>query len=506
MEQEYRPKDKPLLKPAGWRLIAIISAAAVALSVAGFYHLSQVKAEKIKAEEAQTVPAPPKAVTALGRLEPQGEVIKLSAPASIEGTRIKEILVKQGDKVRAGDAIAVLDSRERLAAVLAQAEKQVKVAEARLAQVEAGAKAGEIEAQKATIARLEAQLRGEKETQEATIARLEAQLRGEKATQEATITRLNAQREGDNTVQEATLGRLTAQLKGEIAAQQAKIDRIKAQLSNAESEYSRHQQLYRDGAIAISLLDNKRLTFETVREELIEEQANLNKIEGIGREQLVEQQANINKIDITTQQQINEATATRSKTVETLEEQLNEARSTRDQTISTLQQQINEAKANLERISEVRPVDVRTAQAEVESAVATVAKAQADLDQAFIKTPTNGQILKVHTRPGETVGNEGIADVGQTELMFVVAEIYESDIEQVKVGQPATITSSAINGELRGTVDEIGLQIGKKDVLDTDPAADVDARVVEVKIRLNPEDSKRVAGLTNLQVEVKIYI
>ena len=59
MEQEYRPKDKPLLKPAGWRLIAIISAAAVALSVAGFYHLSQVKAAKIKAEEAQTVPAPP---------------------------------------------------------------------------------------------------------------------------------------------------------------------------------------------------------------------------------------------------------------------------------------------------------------------------------------------------------------------------------------------------------------------------------------------------------------
>ena len=34
--------------------------------------------------------------------------------------------------------------------------------------------------------------------------------------------------------------------------------------------------------------------------------------------------------------------------------------------------------------------------------------------------------------------------------------------------------------------------------------ADKDARVVEVKVRLDPEDSEKVAGLTNLQVRVKI--
>lgn len=506
MEQEYLSKEKPFLKPAGLRLIALVAVAAVAVGAAGFYHLSQVKAAKIKAEQALEVPVAPAAVTALGRLEPQGEVIKLSAPASIEGTRIQEILVKQGDRVRTGDVIAVLDSKERLAAVLAQAEKQVKVAEARLAQVEAGAKSGEIEAQKATIARLEAQVRGEKETQDATLARLEAQLRGEKDTQAATITRLNAQREGDNKAQEATLGRLSAQLQGEIAAQKAKIERVKAELNNAESEYQRYQQLYREGAIAISSLDTKRLTFETVREQLVEERATLNKIEGIGREQLVEEQANRNKIDITTQQQINEATATRSKTVDTLEEQLNEARAIRNQTVATLEQQINEAKANLERISEVRPVDVRAAQAEVESALATVAKAQADFDQAYVKAPFSGQILKIHTRAGEVIGNDGIAELGQTDQMFVVAEVYESDIDKVKVGKPATITSTALSGELQGIVDQVGLQIGKKDILDTDPAADVDARVVEVKIRLNKEDSQRVANLTNLQVEVKISL
>ena len=54
----------------------------------------------------------------------------------------------------------------------------------------------------------------------------------------------------------------------------------------------------------------------------------------------------------------------------------------------------------------------------------------------------------------------------------------------------------AAAGRSLGTVDRIGLKIGKKDVLDTDPAADTDARVVEVEIRL--DDPQQVAGLTNL--------
>jgi HlyD family secretion protein len=57
---------------------------------------------------------------------------------------------------------------------------------------------------------------------------------------------------------------------------------------------------------------------------------------------------------------------------------------------------------------------------------------------------------------------------------------------------------------LGGTVRVVGLKIGKKDVLNTDPAADVDARVVEVKILLTPESSKKVAGLTYAKALVKI--
>jgi HlyD family secretion protein len=145
----------------------------------------------------------------------------------------------------------------------------------------------------------------------------------------------------------------------------------------------------------------------------------------------------------------------------------------------------------------------------VQSAIASLKKAQANLsEQGYVRSPVNGQILKIHAKAGENIGSDGIVELGQTDRMVVTAEVYESDISKVKVGQKATIVSdsNAFEGEIQGTVSQVGLQIGRKDALSTDPAADVDARVVEVKIRLNPDDSDRVAGLTNSKVIVKILI
>ncbi|PSB57228.1 HlyD family secretion protein, partial [filamentous cyanobacterium CCP1] len=93
---------------------------------------------------------------------------------------------------------------------------------------------------------------------------------------------------------------------------------------------------------------------------------------------------------------------------------------------------------------------------------------------------------------------------GQTHQMNVIAEVYELDINNVQVGQRATMTSHAFSGELHGTVTRTGLQINPQNILSTDPAADVDRRIVEVKIRLDPDDSQRVSSLTNLQVNVLI--
>ena len=66
----------------------------------------------------------------MGRLEPQGEVISLAAPSTVQGARIAQMMVAEGDEVRQGQVIAVLDTKQRLEAALAQAEAGVRVAEA----------------------------------------------------------------------------------------------------------------------------------------------------------------------------------------------------------------------------------------------------------------------------------------------------------------------------------------------------------------------------------------
>ena len=133
---------------------------------------------------------------------------------------------------------------------------------------------------------------------------------------------------------------------------------------------------------------------------------------------------------------------------------------------------------------------------------AQLERARAELAQAVVRSPITGRVLDVHARAGERVGLDGIAELGQTEAMYAVAEVYETDVQRVRVGQRAIISSPALPRAVSGTVDRIGLKIGKKDVLSVDPAAKTDARVVEVRIAL--DDAKAVDGFTNLEVDVAI--
>ena len=388
------------------------------------------------ANSSETEPEIP-AVTALGRIEPQGEVIKISAPSAFSTSKIGQLLVKEGDWIEPQQAIALLDYYSLKRAALEKAEKEIQVAKANLAIIKAGAKAGEIKAQQATIARLKGQLQSE--------------MIGKKA----------------------NVDRLQAQLASEEKAQKAAIARLKSELNNAEIEFKRYEDLVSDGAAAVSILDQRRTSLETAQEKVKEGEANLKRIQ------------------------------------DTLIEAIREAKAVNQETINTLKKQIEEAKAHLERIAEVRTVDVEEAQAQVEKAIAAFKEAEADLELAYVKAPMKGQIIKINTRAGETIDPEkGIAELGQTQQMMVVAEVYESDIVKVKVGQKATITSEsgAFSHQLEGTVSEVGLQVGKKDVLSSDPAADVDVRVVEVKIKLDPKSSTLVSGLTYARVIAKILI
>lgn len=316
-----------------------------------------------RAESSDSLPAL-SAVSALGRLEPEGEITVLSAPSSLDGTttRVGTLLVGEGDWVKADQVVAVLDVQARRQAAVEQATAAVQIAEAELARVKAGARSGEIDAQKALVVRLE------------------------------------------------------------------------AELANALQEYQRFEMLAQRGAISDSERDSRRLVVETTQAEL------------------------------------------------------------------------ENARSSLNGIAEVRPVDVSVAEAEVERAIATVSQAKAELEATYIRSPKSGQVININALPGEIIGNEGILELGQTTQMVAIAEIYETDIGQIKVGQKAIITSAATQGKLQGTVSQIGLEVSQQDAFSLDPTTTTDNRIVEVRIRLDAESSEQVSGLSNLQVNVVIQV
>lgn len=138
----------------------------------------------------------------------------------------------------------------------------------------------------------------------------------------------------------------------------------------------------------------------------------------------------------------------------------------------------------------------------VEMARAGLDRAIANREMSTVRAPIDGQILEIHARAGESVNEKGIVEIGDTRRMYAVAEVYETDIGRVKIGQHALISSPALPRVLTGKVERIGLLIGKKDILKTDPVADADARVVEVEIFL--DDAESAARLTNLRVDIVI--
>lgn len=284
----------------------------------------------------------------------------------------------------------------------------------------------------------------------------------------AKLNTLEAELQGQATAQNALINRLQSDLIGQTNAQQAVIDRLAAELTTNKAECDRLSTLLDQGAVSTSEQENTCLAQAVTTKQKVEAEASLARIRSSGQEQIAEAEAQLNR------------------------------------TIQTLQSQQAETLGTLDQVTEVRGVDVSVAEAELTVAIAQLTQARAELDLAYVKAPLTGQILKINTRPGEIVTNQGIVEVGDTQNMYAIAEIYETDIHRIQVGQKATIISQAIDDPLRGTVDKIGLQVGSQQIFSTNPSLDVDTRVVEVDIRLDPSASRQVAHMTNMRVNVVI--
>ena len=297
-------------------------------------------------------------VHALGRLEPRGEVVRLAPPAGNDGARVETLLVAEGDEIPPQTLVARLDTYSRKVAELKEAEARLLAAQARLAQTNAGAKPGDIEAQQAAVDLLAEQMK---------------------------VSRRDLER----------------------------AERFRNQKAISGEDFDKYQWA----------LDKTTLEFRRARQ-------------------------------------------------------------------------------LLDAIREVRETDVRVQETEVVAAQAAVAAAKERVEAAEVRNPTAGRILKIHTRPGEKVGDNGLLELGDVSHMQAVAEVFEGDVGLLTPGQRATVIVDGTRDELRGTIVELGNIVARKVVLTNDPVSDTDARVVEVRVQLDRESSRRVERLSKARVEV----
>ena len=128
-----------------------------------------------------------------------------------------------------------------------------------------------------------------------------------------------------------------------------------------------------------------------------------------------------------------------------------------------------------------------------------------DLFNSKLRSPIDGYILAINTRVGERSKNEGILDIGSSQNMQALIEVYESDINRVFISQKVELSSE--NGGfkkiIKGEVTRISPQVKQRKVLSTDPTGDADARIIEVLVNLNEESIKLVKNYTGMKVIAK---
>ena len=128
-----------------------------------------------------------------------------------------------------------------------------------------------------------------------------------------------------------------------------------------------------------------------------------------------------------------------------------------------------------------------------------------DLFNSKLRSPIDGFILEINTRVGERPKNEGILDIGSSQEMEALIEVYESDIDRVFISQNVELSSE--NGGfqkiLKGKVIRISPQVKQRKVLSTDPTGDADSRIIEVLVKLDKESREVVKNYAGMKVIAK---
>jgi HlyD family secretion protein len=190
------------------------------------------------------------------------------------------------------------------------------------------------------------------------------------------------------------------------------------------------------------------------------------------------------------------------------ESELTAARAIRDKTEKGYDQ--SDALLKAKRIAAVAELEELLRRVPLDSVEGNLRIAERRLQATQVKAPVAGQILKVIAHEGDATANQPIFQLADTSAMVVIAEVYETDIRELDAWlreSPgvANITSRALDKPLTGKVhgNKIARMIAKNHLFSMNPREDIDRRVVEVRVDIEPDSVELASRYVGLEVEVQ---
>ncbi len=326
--------------------------------------------------------------------------------------RLEQLRVEQGDRVEAGEIIAIMESKD-INARLVQARARLNRAEARLRELKNGNRGEDI-----------AQARARLEQAQANLAELRAGSRRENI--EQARARL-----------EQAQARLTRVKAGsrfeEIAQAEARVADAQARVELTAVRRRRNQQLADEGAISQDSLDEAVTENRRAQASLQEAQRQLAQLQQNRREELIQAEAEV--------QEAQQALALQEN-------------GPRKEEIARAEAQVQEAQQALAlQENGPRKETITQAEAEVNEALGQLREVEVQLEDTIIRAPFAGQITQRYATEGAFVTpTTSASSAGQATSTSIVAlargleilaKVPEADISQIQPGQVVEIVADA---------------------------------------------------------------
>lgn len=149
--------------------------------------------------------------------------------------------------------------------------------------------------------------------------------------------------------------------------------------------------------------------------------------------------------------------------------------------------------------------ELRRAESQVRQAQAELGVARAALGSTLVASTLDGKVTRKLVEPGEAVDvSMPLMVLGDLQKVIVKAEVDETDVGKLSIGQRAEVTADAYPGRVfPGRVYEMGQSVGKRKVKPEDPAKIQDMKVLEVKVEITEGGDELKLGMT---VDVRILV